>query len=147
MSRFGRYNVVYKQTQQSKMYTKIRKIIFHIKLSKKKDSIGLNSNDLIDWYLKLWCCQNLLSKLQMHYRSLLLLCSLKNILCAWKRKFITQIHHWTRIPVEKDARNTGFYNKNLKQNFHQSTPSPFKNYHIEMDRFFPSVDHYNEQFW
>lgn len=51
------------------------------------------------------------------------------------------------IPVEKDARNTGFYNKNLKQNFHQSTPSPFKKYHIEMGRFFPSVDHYNEQFW
>lgn len=53
----------------------------------------------------------------------------------------------TRIPEEKDARNTGFYDKNLKQNFHQSTPSPFKKYHIEMDRFFPSVDHYNEQFW
>lgn len=55
----------------SKMYTRIRKIIFHIKLS-KKDSIGLNSNDLIDWYLKLWCCQNLSSKLQMHNRSLML---------------------------------------------------------------------------
>lgn len=38
------------------MYIKICKIIFYIKLFKKKDSIGLNLNDFIDWYLKLWCC-------------------------------------------------------------------------------------------